>query len=89
VLNKQIERLKELIKNNPQFVCLTGAGVSTASGIPDFRSKDGLYNKVDNAEYLLSIDALLHDTEAFFKFYKAQILLDGIKPNIVHLKLAQ
>ncbi|MDR3330554.1 MAG: NAD-dependent protein deacylase [Mycoplasmataceae bacterium] len=84
-----ISQLKDLIKNNPTFVLLSGAGVSTASGVPDFRSKNGLYTKFKNAEYLLSIDALLNDTEAFFKFYKSQMLLDHIKPNLIHVKLAQ
>lgn len=85
----QINKLKKLIKQNPNFVILTGAGVSTASGIPDFRGKNGLYNKVKNAEYFLSIYALLNEPKAFYDFYKHYILLDNIKPNIIHIKLAQ
>jgi NAD-dependent deacetylase len=88
-MKDNVAKLKDLIENNPTFVLLSGAGVSTPSGIPDFRSKDGLYKKFQNAEYLLSIDALLNDTEAFFKFYKTQMLLENIKPNIIHNKLAQ
>ncbi|MDR0545764.1 MAG: NAD-dependent protein deacylase [Mycoplasmataceae bacterium] len=87
-MTSQIDILKKLINDNPDFVILTGAGVSTASGIPDFRSKDGLYNKVKNAEYYLSIDALANEPQAFFKFYKKYILLDNIKPNVIHNKLA-
>jgi NAD-dependent deacetylase len=85
----QIDKLKQLIKDNPNFVILTGAGVSTASGIPDFRSKNGIYKQHKNAEYLLSINALLYDTKAFFEFYKKFIILDGIKPNIIHNVLAK
>jgi NAD-dependent deacetylase len=86
---KDIEQLKLLIKQNNDFVFLSGAGVSTASGIPDFRSPKGLYKKFKNAEYLLSHDALVHDTKAFFKFYKEQMLLDGVKPNLIHITLAK
>jgi NAD-dependent deacetylase len=85
----EIHQLKQLIKTNPNFVFLSGAGVSTASGIPDFRSKNGLYKKFKNAEYLLSHDALVNDTEAFFKFYKEQMLLDNVKPNLIHTTLAK
>jgi NAD-dependent deacetylase len=84
-----IVQLKSLMKENPNFVFLSGAGVSTASGIPDFRSKQGLYKKFKNAEYLLSHDALVHDTETFFKFYKEQMLLDNIAPNLIHITLAK
>lgn len=89
VVNEQINKLKKLINENSNFVVLTGAGVSTASGIPDFRSKNGLYNKVKNAEYFLSIDALLQESKAFYEFYKKYILLEHIKPNIIHKKLSQ
>jgi NAD-dependent deacetylase len=84
-----VARLKHLITQNPNFVFLSGAGVSTASGIPDFRGKNGLYKQFPNAEYLLSHDALMHDTATFFKFYKEQMLLDNIQPNLVHTTLAQ
>jgi NAD-dependent deacetylase len=88
-MNDQINELKRLINQNPNFVILTGAGVSTASGIPDFRGKNGLYNKIKNAEYYLSIDALLNEPDNFYQFYKKYILLKDIKPNIIHQKLAQ
>jgi NAD-dependent deacetylase len=87
-MTNKIQQLKELIKQHPDFVFLSGAGVSTASGIPDFRGKNGIYNKCQNAEYLLSYEALIYDTQAFYDFYHAQLLLDNIKPNIVHTKLA-
>ncbi|MDR0825954.1 MAG: NAD-dependent protein deacylase [Mycoplasmataceae bacterium] len=90
MVNKSdITLLKQLIKENPTFVLLSGAGVSTASGIPDFRSENGLYKRFKNAEYLLSVEALIYDTEAFFDFYKHQMLLDNIKPNIIHTTLAK
>jgi NAD-dependent deacetylase len=85
----ELQRLQQLINQYPNFVFLSGAGVSIASGIPDFRSKNGLYKKFKNAEYLLSHDALMNEPETFFKFYKEQMLLSNIKPNLIHLKLAQ
>jgi NAD-dependent deacetylase len=85
----KINKIKDLIKVNPNFVFLSGAGVSTASGIPDFRGKNGLYKKFKNAEYFLSIDALLNDTAAFYDFYKNQMILKNIQPNIVHYTLAK
>jgi NAD-dependent deacetylase len=84
-----INKIKTLIKTNPDFVFLSGAGVSTASGIPDFRGEHGLYKQFKNAEYFLSIDALLNDTKAFFNFYKNQMILKNVKPNIIHTTLAK
>lgn len=72
-----------------------GAGVSTDSGIPDFRSKDGLYNQHDvnferfSPEYLLSHSCLYENTKVFYEFYRQKLNVEGINPNITHYKLAE
>lgn len=70
-----------------------GAGVSTESGIPDFRSKDDLYNQYDvqfekyEPEYLLSKDCLYHEPKVFYEFYRQKMDTRNIKPNDAHIKL--
>ncbi|NLZ65991.1 MAG: NAD-dependent protein deacylase [Clostridiales bacterium] len=73
------------------IVFFGGAGVSTESGVPDFRSKDGLYSqKYDYPpEYMLSKTCYVRHPVEFFKFYKDKMLLDGIEPNAAHLKLSE
>ena len=86
------EDLKEIIKNSKRIVFFGGAGVSTESGIPDFRSKDGLYNqKYDVApEILLSHTYFMNYPEKFYKFYRDKMLIgDNILPNAAHYKLAE
>lgn len=80
-----IEELKELINKSNNIVVFTGAGVSTGSGIKDFRSKDGLSSEVDiPMEILLSNDYFYSNTEEFFKYYKKYFDITNIEPNIVH-----
>lgn len=85
----------EFIKEARNIVFFGGAGVSTESGIPDFRSKDGLYNRRDvkfegySPEYLLSRDCLYDDTKAFYEFYRQKMDVRGIEPNITHRFLAK
>jgi NAD-dependent deacetylase len=92
---EKIEKLNELIKNAKKIVFFGGAGVSTESGIPDFRSKDGLYNTMDvkfekySPEYLLSRDCLYKEPKVFFEFYRQKMNCEGIEPNITHKVLAQ
>ena len=92
---ERIEKLNELIKDAKKIVFFGGAGVSTESGIPDFRSKDGLYNTLDVKfekylpEYLLSRDCLLRKPEVFFEFYRQKMNCAGIEPNITHKVLAE
>lgn len=92
---ERIEKLNELIKNAKKIVFFGGAGVSTESGIPDFRSKDGLYNTMDvefekySPEYLLSRDCLYREPEVFFEFYRQKMNCEGIEPNIAHKVLAK
>ncbi len=88
---EKIEKLKEIIKNSNNIVFFGGAGVSTESGIPDFRSKDGLYSqKYDYPpEEILSHTFFYKHTEYFYKFYKDKLNSLNIKPNITHLKLKE
>ena len=89
------ERLAEMINGSRNIVFFGGAGVSTESGVPDFRSKDGLYNQHDvrfdrySPEYLLSRDCLEHEPEVFFEFYRQKMDARGVKPNAAHIYLAK
>lgn len=90
-LEEKIEKFKELIKFSNNIVFFGGAGVSTESGIPDFRSKDGLYNqKYDYPpEQILSHSFFMRNTEEFYKFYKDKMNSLKYEPNITHKKLAE
>ena len=82
-------RLAELIASRQPCVVLTGAGVSTESGIPDFRSPSGLWAKVDPMEYA-SLQAFRADPEKVWRFYAPRIeMLTGAEPNAAHLALAE
>ena len=91
----QIARLQEIIDDCKRIVFFGGAGVSTESGIPDFRSKDGLYNQHDvqfdryTPEYLLSRDCLEDHPDVFFEFYRQKLDVTGIEPNAAHIFLAK
>ncbi len=85
-------RLKKLIHESNSTVFLGGAGVSTESGIPDFRSKDGLYSRMNidvTPEELLSRPFFETRTTEFFKFYREEILAPHTKPNRAHYALAK
>lgn len=86
-----IEALQQLTDNAQRIVFFGGAGVSTESGIPDFRSVDGLYNQQWEypPETIVSHDFFKHKTEEFFKFYRQKLLITDIEPNQAHLKLAE
>ena len=83
--------LQEIIDSSDNIVFFGGAGVSTESGIPDFRSVDGLYNqKYDYPpETILSHTFFMNNTEEFYKFYRDKMLIENVKPNKAHLKLAE
>ncbi|MBQ9870117.1 MAG: NAD-dependent protein deacylase [Ruminococcus sp.] len=83
--------LQEMINDSKSIVFFGGAGVSTESGIPDFRSVDGLYNqKYDYPpETMLSHTFFETHTAEFFKFYRDKMICQGVKPNKAHLKLAE
>ncbi len=92
---EKMEALSEIVQNSRHTVFFGGAGVSTESGIPDFRSKDGLYNQHDvnfekyQPEYLLSHDCLFYESRVFFEYYRQKMDATGCKPNKAHLKLAE
>lgn len=91
----RLEQLKTLINNSRHIVFFGGAGVSTESGIPDFRSKDGLYNTPNvgfekySPEYLLSHSCLYNNPKVFYEFYRQKLDVRNIEPNITHIKLAE
>ena len=90
-MDNKIEEFIRLINKSNNIVFFGGAGVSTESGIPDFRSKDGLYNqKYDYPpEEILSHSFFMKNTSEFFKFYKEKMNSLKYKPNITHIKLAE
>lgn len=91
---KKIRELKEIINESNNIVFFGGAGVSTASGLKDFRSKDGLYNEKNNLlnvspEFMLSVSCFYSFTKEFYKYYKANMNSLNVKSNIVHEYLAK
>ncbi len=80
-----------MVKKSNNIVFFGGAGVSTESGIPDFRSKDGLYNQKYKypPEEILSHTFFMNNTEEFYKFYKEKMNSLKYEPNITHVKLAE
>ncbi len=86
----ELERLKEWIDGSSNIVFFGGAGVSTESNIPDFRSVDGLYNqKYDYPpETILSHTFFMQKTEEFFRFYRDKMIIEGAEPNDAHIALA-
>ena len=90
-MEESLEKLKEIIEKTDNIVFFGGAGVSTESGIPDFRSVDGLYNqKYDYPpETILSHTFYRRMPEEFFRFYRDKMLCLDAQPNAAHRKLAQ
>ena len=86
-----VAALQRIIDESKRFVFFGGAGVSTESGIPDFRSKDGLYNMKYKfpPEYMLSHDCFAERTEDFFEFYRDKIISYDAQPNAAHYFLAE
>lgn len=86
-----VEQLREWVNGSDNIVFFGGAGVSTESGIPDFRSVDGLYNQQYDypPETILSHTFYRRNTEEFYRFYRNKMLCLDAKPNAAHLKLAQ
>ncbi len=81
-------QIQQLFDDAKRIVFLTGAGVSTASGIPDFRSANGLYTQDKNAEYYLSHRYFSSDPEGFYEFCKKNLYFPDAKPNVIHKKQA-
>ena len=90
-MTDSIKRLKELVDSSDNIVFFGGAGVSTESGIPDFRSTGGLYHQEWKypPEVILSHTFYESNPEEFFRFYRAKLLAPAAKPNAAHKKLAE
>lgn len=94
-LEQQVTTLDSWMKDSEHIVFFGGAGVSTASGIPDFRSKDGLYNQHDvrfdryQPEYLLSHSCLMNEPKVYFEFHRQKMDTRNIAPNNAHKYLAE
>lgn len=87
---KDFEKLQKLIDGTDNIVFFGGAGVSTPSGIKDFRSKDGLYSVIGkNAEYMLSSEFFYTDPRNFYSFYKNNMNFTDKQPNIIHKYLTK
>lgn len=90
-MNEKIKALETMINDSNRIVFFGGAGVSTESGIPDFRSADGLFRQKYKyaPEQIVSHSFFLKHTEDFYSFYKEKMMFLDAKPNKAHLKLAQ
>ena len=90
-MSEQLETLRTWINESDNIVFFGGAGVSTESGIPDFRSVDGLYHQQYDypPETILSHTFFKRNTEEFYRFYRAKMLALDAKPNAAHKKLAE
>lgn len=89
--DSKIEQLQKIINQSANIVFFGGAGVSTESGIPDFRSTDGLYSQEWKypPEQIISHSFFFSDTKEFYRFYRAKLIPTGFKPNAAHYKLAE
>ena len=87
----KLEELQEIIDTHSRIVFFGGAGVSTESGIPDFRSQDGLYNQQYRypPETIISHTFFVRNPEEFYRFYKEKMLILDVEPNAAHKKLAE
>ena len=90
-MKEKVLQLKKWLEESERVVFFGGAGVSTESGIPDFRSVDGLYNQkyAYPPETMLSHTFLVHHPKEFYRFYHDKLVCPNVKPNITHLKLAE
>lgn len=92
-MNEDIKKLKEIIENSKKIVFFGGAGVSTESNIPDFRSEEGLYNAQQqygmSPEYMLSHSYFIDNPEGFYDYYKHNLVYENAKPNKAHYALAK
>ena len=93
--DQKLNKFADILDSSEYVVFLGGAGVSTESGIPDFRSKNGLYHRKNKKfsaykpEYLLSYDCLKHKPEIFFDYYRNNLDARAVEPNPAHYKLAE
>lgn len=87
-LTKQAKQVADALRNARHAVFFGGAGVSTASGVPDFRSATGIYQKERGAEEILTPRFMFSQPEAFYRFYRKYFMTPGIQPNACHRVLA-
>ena len=90
-MDDKIMQLKKWIDESDNVVFFGGAGASTESGIPDFRSVDGLYNQKWKypPETILSHSFFARYPEEYYRFHREKLVIDNVKPNAAHLKLAE
>ena len=92
-MDNKIEQLAQMLRESDNIVFFGGAGVSTASNIPDFRSSDGLYsqklNKQFTPEQAVSHTFLMRYPDEFYEFYKKNLIYPEAKPNACHVALAK
>ena len=90
-MNEKIAQLRKMVRESDNIVFFGGAGVSTESGIPDFRSVDGLYNQQWKypPETILSHSFFERDPAEYYRFHREKLVIDGVKPNQAHLALAR
>ena len=90
-MEADVQTLQRWIDESRAIVFFGGAGVSTESGIPDFRSVDGLYNQKWKypPETILSRTFFDRDPEEYYRFHREKLVIDGVKPNRAHLRLAE
>lgn len=92
-MDNKINEVKKIINESNNIVFFGGAGVSTASGVPDFRSATGLYNRENNSsyspEYMLSHEFFVNHPDKFMEYAKENLMIEGIKPNDCHLALTK
>ena len=92
-MDNKINDVKKIIKESKNIVFFGGAGVSTASGVPDFRSATGLYNRENNSsyspEYMLSHEFFVNHPDKFMEYAKENLMIEGIKPNDCHYALTK
>ncbi len=84
-----IAKLTQWIHESDTTVFFGGAGVSTESGVPDFRSKAGIYSQMDGAESYLTLEFMNARPQEFYSFYRKYFMKTGIRPNPAHIKLAE
>jgi len=90
-VTEQINKLREIIATHNNIVFFGGAGVSTESGIKDFRSVDGLYNEKYKypPEEILSYSFFVNNPEEYYRFHREKLVVKGVKPNAAHYTLAR
>jgi len=90
-MTEEVKKLREWVEESDNIVFFGGAGVSTESGIPDFRSTDGLYNQQYDypPETILSHSFYRQDPKEFYRFYRDKMICLDARPNAAHLKLAE